>query len=639
MPRQYRVENFKYGIINKLENKTIPPGSASRALNWQTKGDKIELRRGYAILGGTDAGVGRVTGAWIANDVFGNEVPLRKIGRKLQYYDVDTLAWVEIGSDLFPAAASDEDVFFDNITGLAGAQTWCGSPNSGLYKIMINGGRSSKVAPSAEDNYSAAKNHKGYIKIKKNRIILWGKLEDPAGLRGSYIDAMNYTTVTNEVLGTGDAVDKTFSGTLAAVTGIRTCFAIVVDAVVVGGGTETFTDNRDGTLTSNLGGTGTINYQTGAISLIFNTAPDTAQSVLVDYQWEDSTNGGLADFTESATRVAGQGFYLQQGDGGELMNVETLNDVEYCIHKYKTWAVDLTNDDTNATNEIFREKAGIPNQRASLSTGDGIYYVDDRDESDVKIRILKIYPGSTEVIPSSISNNLDLSDYRFDQAAIFEFGDFILVTCRTKDSVDSSDVGVNNRVLVYNKLWKSWDVVDYSARMFFTYGGALHCGDSLSKNILELFSGFDDNGAENDNYYDTNLDEMQLRELKKSRSLIFEGEIQTDKTIEIWISVDNSSYVKLGDIEGDGAYVDVSQSVTVGATTIGKLPVGGGNSADVVTAYHYMKEMRVRNIIDKFQRVSLRFIGTGIGYASISSYEHFDITLHGARIPSKYNIL
>jgi len=637
MPRSYRIENFKYGIINKLEKKITPPGSATRALNWQTKGDKIEVRRGYALLG-ADAGVGRVTGGWIANDVFGNEVPLRKIGRKLQYYDVDTLAWAEIGSDLFPLAATDEDVFFDNITGLAGAQTWCGSPNSGLYKIMINGGRSTKVAPGAKDNYSAAKNHKGYIKIKKNRIVLWGKLEDPAGFRGSYIDAMNYTTVTNEVLGTGNASTKSFSGTLAAVTGIRTCFALVIDAQVVGGATETFTDNRDGTLTSNLGGTGTINYSTGAIALVFNTAPDTAQSVLVDYQWEDSTNGGLADFTESATRVAGQGFYLQQGDGGELMNVETLNDVEYCIHKDKTWAVNFTNDDTNATNEVFREKAGIPNQRASLSTGDGIYYIDDRDESDIKIRLLKIYPGSTEVIPTSISNNFDLSDYRFDQGVIYEFGDFILISCRTKDSVDSSDVGVNNRVLVYNKLWKSWDVVDYYARMFLTYGGALHCGDSLSKNILEIFSGFDDNGAENDNYYDTNLDEMDLRELKKSRSLIFEGEIQADKTIEIWISIDNGSYVKLGDIEGDGAYVDVSQAVTVGATTIGKFPVGGGNSADVVTAYHYMKEMRVRNIVDKFQRASLRFVGVGIGYASISSYEYFDITLHGARVPSKYNV-
>ena len=36
---------------------------------------------------------------------------------------------------------------------------------------------------------------------------------------------------------------------------------------------EVFTDNGDGTMTSSAGGTGTINYTTGAISVTFNTAP------------------------------------------------------------------------------------------------------------------------------------------------------------------------------------------------------------------------------------------------------------------------------------------------------------------------------------------------------------------------------
>ncbi|MCL5069666.1 MAG: hypothetical protein M1308_02020, partial [Actinobacteria bacterium] len=413
----YRIENFTKGLVDAIEKKSIPAGSAQKVLNWMTGGDQISVRRGYKRLG-SDAGVSpsKITGLFTGHTINGTEVLFRKRGRKLEYYNKTTSDWSEIGSNLFPTDATNEDVFFDEIVNQAGAQVWCGSPNSGLYKIMINSGKSGSgfIEPVAEDNYSASKNHKGYLKIKANRIFLWRKLGDVGSIRGSYIDNRQYTTVSNESLGTGNASTKTFSGTLAAVTGIRTCFAIVVDAVVVGGATETFTDNRDGTLTSNLGGTGTINYNTGAISVTFNTAPDTAQSVLADYQWEDSTNQGLADFTESSPRTAGQGFYQPQGAGGQVQNVETYKDIEYCLHEFMTWFLNITNDDTKANNQIYREKAGIPNIRASVATGEGIYYVDDKDEADVRIRLLTIDPGgSAEIIPFSISDNIDLSVYLF----------------------------------------------------------------------------------------------------------------------------------------------------------------------------------------------------------------------------------
>lgn len=641
MPDIYRIENFNHGLVDSIERKSIPAGSASRVLNWLASGDRIELRGGYKRIG-ADAGISpsKITGLFNGHTIDGTEVVFRKRGRKLEYYDITTELWREIGSNLFPADAVDEDVFFDEITNQAGAQVWAGSPNSGLYKIMVNSGKSGTgfVEPAAEDNYSAAKNHKGYIKIKANRIFLWRKVGDVGSIRGSYIDNRQYTTVSNESLGTGDAAQKTFAGTLAAVTGVRTCFAIVVDAVVVGGATETFTDNRDGTLSSNLGGTGTINYNTGAISVTFFTAPDTAQSVLADYQWEDSTNQGLADFTESATRTAGQGFYQPQGAGGNVQNVETYKDIEYCLHEFMTWFLDLTKDDTNANNQIYRKNAGIPNPRASAASGNGIYFVDDRAEADVQIRLLTIDPGgSTEVLPFPISTNLDLSGYIFSDAVVYEFGDFILIGCATSDSVDSDDEPVNNRTIVYDKQWKTWTIIDYYVRFFSTMGGALIIGDSLSGNVYEVFSGFDDDGALINNFYDTNLDEMKIAELKKCRSLRIEGDIVPDQSFEVWLEVDNGGYVLLGTIDGDGDYVDRGQAITIGATTLGKKLIGGSSAADVVTAYHYFREIRVRNLVDKFERGSLRFVAKDIGYVSVSSYEFYDITRHGSRIPARYN--
>lgn len=68
-----------------------------------------------------------------------------------------------------------------------------------------------------------------------------------------------------------DGIKKTFTGTIPVVSTNN----IVVQSAINSTETqvEIFHDNGDGTLTSNNGGTGTINYSTGAISVTFGTAP------------------------------------------------------------------------------------------------------------------------------------------------------------------------------------------------------------------------------------------------------------------------------------------------------------------------------------------------------------------------------
>ena len=72
--------------------------------------------------------------------------------------------------------------------------------------------------------------------------------------------------------GTIDGVNKTFTGTL---TPVPTTNNTTVQATVNAGATQTeiFTDDGTGTLTGNNGGTGTLDYSTGAISVTFGTAP------------------------------------------------------------------------------------------------------------------------------------------------------------------------------------------------------------------------------------------------------------------------------------------------------------------------------------------------------------------------------
>jgi hypothetical protein len=51
-----------------------------------------------------------------------------------------------------------------------------------------------------------------------------------------------------------------------------------------------------------------------------------------------------------------------------------------------------------------------------------------------------------EVIPQTVSENIDLSDYLFDKAAIFEYGDYILFSARYYKT-DANDI-----VFAYNKV-------------------------------------------------------------------------------------------------------------------------------------------------------------------------------------------
>ncbi|MCX6727156.1 MAG: hypothetical protein NTY75_05145, partial [Candidatus Shapirobacteria bacterium] len=361
-----------------------------------------------------------------------------------------------------------------------------------------------------------------------------------------------------------------------------------------------------------------------------------ATTVTSTYQWEDSTNNGIADFTKSATRTAGQGFIFRQDNGGKIQNVKTYNDIQYCLHEFNTWKLDIGSDDTLATNRIFREASGIPNWRAAVSTGEGIYFIDDSNIGNPQFRLLTLDISSSEVKPTSKSLNIDLSDYLFDKATAEEFGDYILFECRTSDSTE------NNRTIVYDKLWNLWTVLDYCFTCKTTNNGELWVGDSLTANVYKLLSGTDDDDSTIDNYFESNLDNLEIQNLKKVKRLRLKGEIQKNQSYRVYLSFDKSGFVEVGNyiddedvdhpaIEGSGSYVDAGTPITVGNTTVGTKKVGSG---DVLEAYSYFRELSINT--DKFQEVKIKFVAVGIGYVSISEYTYKDTRIKENRIPKKY---
>lgn len=616
------IRNWTYGLVDDIEPSSIKPGSISKALNFLTLGDRMELRRGSKTLGddtGTTENVGGLH-VGVNLDSAGTQVLFRKRGRRIEYFDETTQLWVENGTNVLPAAAVDDDFAFGSYYSQAGAQVFGSSPNSSIYKIMTaNPG-------SITDLLSTV--HRGYIRIKQSRMFLWNR-KDASGRKDeqnpyqSWIDNRQYTTVTAEAT-------TSLGGTLAFKGGgaKRTCFGILLTLTVSG---EVFSDNRDGTLTGTLGNTGTINYTSGVYTISI------AGVGTVDYQWEDSTNQGLADFSfATPTRVAGTGNVFLQGDGGPLMGIESYGDVEYCGHRYKTWALTLGSDDTTATNLIFRDREGIPNWRGMKGTSKGIYYVDSVDENDPVLKVMQLQRGSTAVDGVPISTNVDLSGYRFDRTFVEEFDDYIIFGCRTEDSDN------NNRFILYNKIWSSIDIVDYYGLCAAIYNGALIGGDSASGNAVELFSGHDDDDAVVDGFMELNEWDLDYPGyLKACKSLEIEGNIGPDQVFDVLASPDKGAFVTIGQIKGSGSYVDHTQRVTVGSLTLGRGEIGGGG--DGIEAYHYFRKLSFR--LGKFERVKIRLQRgvdsdnsnhEGIGYFSMSTLRFRDIRLKAQKIARQY---
>lgn len=80
----------------------------------------------------------------------------------------------------------------------------------------------------------------------------------------------------DESIGTGDGSKTDFSGTLSSAP-------VMPGRVEVTDGSETFTDDEQGNLEGDAGGSGTINYITGDVSVTFNSAPASDADIQASY--------------------------------------------------------------------------------------------------------------------------------------------------------------------------------------------------------------------------------------------------------------------------------------------------------------------------------------------------------------------
>lgn len=612
----YTVQSYTHGTQNMLPAEVIDKDAASASINWITVDGHIELTRGRALVG-QDGTSGGIFGDIIASKKDGTHVRFRKTNTKIQYFDGTN--WQDIITGLTAGA----DYTFSNYISLAGSYVYA-SGVDGLYKIATANPASYKSM------YVDGRNHKGFTIINDQRMFLWNRSDgtpDKTALYMSKIDPQgtNYTTVTGEVLGTGDGVQTTFTATLAQCTGTRFVFGI---SITTNPATVTSLDNYSGVITG-TGVTGTINYATGAISLTFTTAPAALSQILASYFYEDSNTNGLTDFRYSTTRLAGEGDIISQEYLGEpIQNVLVFEGKYYSIKQTCAYELDLTNDDTNATNLVYRKDVGIPSMRAATSTSKGIVYMNTANPDKPILSLLQRNPVGDNLEPINITPLFKWEDYNFDKCCIDTYGENIVVMAR------SLNADANDKLFLVNTGQQySVDTINYGGNTVTKDAGVLYIGDSLSDTTYEVFSGFDDLGAQLiDNSWEGKAETYSITNLKRHRFLRFSGLIDVDQALQVYESYDNDDYQLVGTIRGDQSYVDNTASFAIGTYGLGTQTLGGGQNNTL--AYRYMCEIRTKT--PKFRSRKLKLVSVGVGYLSVEWSTDFDILKFEDKLPPKY---
>lgn len=599
-----------HGIVSiPSDPELIPQHAAQDSLGWISTDGQIELCKGRLLLGTEETSSGSVEGHGFGYKYDGTAVQFRKIGTKIQYYNTTSLVWVDIVTGL----TAGKEYTVSRYQSPAGTFVYF-SGYDGIYKIhTANPASYSSV-------YLLGTNYKAKSMIGTGRMFMWDIAADKTGLHLSWIDKQDssvYTTVAPEAT-------TSLSGTLAfkAAGARRTCFAIAITITASG---EIFTDNYLGILTGTLGGTGTINYTTGAYTLS-NAGVGTAV-----YSWEDSSVKGITDFTHSATRLAGEGDTITQDEGGDaIQNVIIYENKIYSLKSASVYELTISSTppyvDLSYDNKVFRKDVGITYWRAVVATGKGVMFMSTSNLSKPQLTILQKNINGDNLVPVTLANHFDFSGYIWDDCAMTTFDEFVVFSGRTSTST------INNRLFIYNLRRDTVDVLPYSATTIISNAGLLYIGDASTYNVYQILTGFDDDNQTIENYWISNDDRYGTENLKKVKKLRFKGLITPGQHLEVYVSYDGDAPTLVGTVRGNGTYVDPTQSYTIGAQGIGTTVIGGETST--VKGNLYLAELKLAT--PKFRKRSIKLKAIGLGYVSVNFIDDFNIRTFEQRIPKKY---
>lgn len=686
------INAFTKGTWNLADDENIPKDSAQSSSNWITQDGRLRLVGGRLLIG-AEGLTGKISGLNYGYKVDGTKVLYRKVSTKIQYLNSS-----DVWTDCVTGLTADSEYTFSNYSSLAGAFT-IATGIDGIWKFvnthptnpinltnivknfkgysMIDKGRMF-LWNRPEDKTGLYGSYIDRQKVGTNYIQVTG--EATAAATSGTLVAMDYIiTVTiaapavvtwnNHQLLVGNPV--VFATTGALPTGItagttyyvsevvdansfkiattsggsslttsgsqsgvhtltspryRNCFGLTITITATG---QVFTDNYLGVLTGSLGGTGTINYVTGAWTL------STSSAGVAKYIWENSTYKGIADFTQSGTRLASEGFQFPQDIGGDaIQNVLVgLDGKYYSLKSSSAYWLSLPEDDITATqtvNEVYRRELGLPYFRAAVSTKKGIVFMNTANPGKPELTILKRNDIGTDIEPYSMFPQFKFSNYDYSDCTIDNWDRYIIISCKSEGSL------INDVVLLCDTITDTVDETKYGARMFAKTEDFLYVGSPVSESVYQIYSGFDDDSDYILNEWISKGEQYEAlgiaESLKKFKKVRIKGNIDPDQSLQVLISYDGDDFSLVGTVVGNGSYVDYTSPESIGSNVIGSTQLGG---SDLTTVYPFFAELKL-TAIPKFRKRTIKLVAAGIGYVDVDYLMDRDILIFEKRIPKRF---
>jgi len=606
---EVRLENFE-GLQNSKLDYEINEGAASNISGFIALGDRVETLRGRQKIGSSLEVNATNSVAWTGVRQDGTQVLYRFFNTTLQYLNGST--WTNIKTD-FTAGGK---VYFQNYTVRAYSLVILLHSIDGWFLLNPANPSTIVVQNVIMPAGLSAKLARGLFKIKNRRIYVLSQLDNTTVYVSKYGKSItSATAVTGENLGASG--QTTYTGTLANVQPFN------VSVVVAGG--VTLTDNGNGLLTG-TGGSGTINYLTGAYTL--NYSAPTPASPIASYSYMTETNGGLFDFSfTTPIRLAGEGnFFTIPQLGGGLRNIFFYDSLTYIFKSSAVYVLDDSNpDDTKWTITLFRENLGSASAYAGVESGEGIYFVDE----EPKFRRLSYEARALRVVPQSMSDELSI-DVFFSNASAFKYLQFILFSGRTPEA------NANDVTYVYDEKRSQFTVLPFGFSSFTQYNNQLVATDSTSSTTYYLLKGNFNDNAILEAVWEGKNTLLGTNEIKKLKRLIFEGLIDETQTVSFFVSYDDNEYIEVGTLKGTDSNVyslsDSEDDLPVGEEIVGgqglePVKILGANNS----SKRYIKEIRITS--PKFYRIKLKIKTSGYGYFSFNSVRFFDLREVGSRLP------
>ena len=239
--------------------------------------------------------------------------------------------------------------------------------------------------------------------------------------------------VEGEVIGTGDAGGTvTFAADLAETP-------LKPGSITVTDGVETFTDNGDGTLTGDAGGTGTYTVATGAISVTFDAAPGDGIDVECDYSFYPGLAVmGITEYYESTltkkllaldTKRVNQ-WNSTTEEFEDISGTDTFTGADYNFFRF-----------CNTIDNVLYITNGIDQIRTYDGTTIAALSIDYDDDSNNDINTCKMifeYKGHLVLLAPTEKNTYRGQRARYSAAADYsDFPNAFYNDCPTFDEIEA----------------------------------------------------------------------------------------------------------------------------------------------------------------------------------------------------------